>query len=217
MNNMDVSFETNSAFTNEWLQQGYPDLGLYDPSSDYANDFDLYSPVWDEKPLGQLGGESSYQSPTATFSDSDDYFTLNHNHAITPRIEDTPALSPTRSTHTFSDGVPSPTELPKRKRGRPRASARKESISSATYHDSPASKSTRTPHNQVERKYREGLNAEMERLRLAIPATARWENGSGAGSPKPSKAMVLACAIDYIKDIERQRDLLLRENSLLRR
>jgi len=63
----------------------------------------------------------------------------------------------------------------------------------------------------------------MERLRLAIPATARWENGSSsspsalAGSLKPSKAMVLACAIDYIREVERERDELAEENMTLKR
>lgn len=54
----------------------------------------------------------------------------------------------------------------------------------------------------------------MERLRLAVPATARWEENvcSQAGKIKPSKAMVLASAISYIRSLEREMEGLRREN-----
>jgi len=75
--------------------------------------------------------------------------------------------------------------------------------------------SARTPHNVIERKYRESLNSEMERLRLTVPLTARWETNVCAtiGKPKPSKAIVLAAAISYIHDLERERDTLRMENA----
>jgi hypothetical protein len=226
---MDVTMDANRTCTNEWLQRGHSDLPLFDPSTEFANKFDFYNEQWDDKSFNQFGAESYHSteqfSPRATFSDSDDYFTLNHVYAISPTIGDTPALSPTiTQSSDLIEPIPLVVGVSKRKRGRPQASARKRSSGSSEIydsHDSPTSKVRRTPHNQVERKYREGLNTEMERLRLAIPATARWEDGSGPsssnGSSRPSKAMVLACAIDYIKDIERQRDLLLHENSILRR
>ncbi|KAF2675958.1 hypothetical protein K458DRAFT_253115, partial [Lentithecium fluviatile CBS 122367] len=79
--------------------------------------------------------------------------------------------------------------------------------------NSPPASSTNTkqhrlPHNQVERKYRENLNAELERLRRAIPTLPQNAavDGGAMGQPKPSKAMVLAGAIEYIKAIERERD-----------
>jgi len=220
-----MPFDPNSTSTNDWLEQNHSDLSLWDQSSDYANNFELYSALdsWDSNSFSPLETEL-YQSPTSNLSDCDDYFTLNENHAIHPTIEDTPTLSPTLSYRTISSPTPSPISPPRRKRGRPRTTCRKDSpTATSTNHNSLITKSTRTPHNQVERKYREGLNFEMERLRLAIPATARWENGSSssgassANSLKPSKAMVLACAIDYIQEVERERDALLCEKSSLRR
>ena len=107
----------------------------------------------------------------------------------------------------------------KRKRGRPRL-IRNDSDSS--YADSAPRKATRIskrqPHNQVERKYREGLNAELERLRLAVPTLLHPEPSStgAASTPKPSKATVLASAIDYIRKMELERDRLRHENEALR-
>ena len=106
----------------------------------------------------------------------------------------------------------------KRKRGRPRL-IRNDSDSS--YADSTPRKtriSKRQPHNQVERKYREGLNAELERLRLAVPTLPHPEPSSTgtASAPKPSKATVLASAIDYIRNMELERDRLRHENEALK-
>jgi len=105
----------------------------------------------------------------------------------------------------------------KRKRGRPRL-IRNDSDSS--YADATPRKtriSKRQPHNQVERKYREGLNAELERLRLAVPTLPQPDpTSSGAAPPKPSKATVLASAIDYIRKMELERDKLRRENEALK-
>jgi hypothetical protein len=79
-------------------------------------------------------------------------------------------------------------------------------------------RSKRLPHNQVERKYREGLNSELERLRRAVPMLRGSGDATEAiGQPKPSKAMVLSSAIDYIHRIETERDALLEENERLRR
>src|SRR3712207_8387256 len=43
----------------------------------------------------------------------------------------------------------------------------------------------RLPHNQVERKYREGLNAELERLRRAVPTLPQSDEAGAMGQPKP--------------------------------
>jgi hypothetical protein len=223
---MTISYDSKCASTDDWSQQHYTDFPFYDELVDYENDHNLYDTLdtW-EPSFTTLESEVCQKSPSPALSNNDDYFTLNYNHAILPTIEDKPA--PALSQPSSTNSTPSPSETPKLKRGRPRMTSRKESTSSAASSSikkasSLSSKSTRTPHNQVERKYREGINSEMERLRLAIPITARWENGSSAsassaiGSPKASKAMVLACAIDYIHEVERQRDLLLRVNRELR-
>jgi len=66
------------------------------------------------------------------------------------------------------------------------------------------------PHTEVERKYREKLNAELERLRRAVPMLPQ-SDATDTGAVKPSKSMVLAVAIDYIKELERQRDAAVEE------
>jgi len=75
---------------------------------------------------------------------------------------------------------------------------------------------TRVPHSQVERKYRRALSAELERLRETIPHLVQVDTQSEYGSSKPSKATILASAIDYIKRIERDCLGLRSENALLR-
>jgi hypothetical protein len=108
------------------------------------------------------------------------------------------------------------TSKTKRKRGRPRLV---HADSDSSYGDSTSRKSRiskRQPHNEVEKKYREGLNAELERLRLAIPTLPQYDSQTLNGPPKPSKATVLASAIDYIHKMEHERDRLRRENELLR-
>jgi hypothetical protein len=104
------------------------------------------------------------------------------------------------------------TRLPSclRKRGRPRLSQTNNMTSTSTVStdNSSSTKSRRQPHNQVERKYRENLNAELERLRLAIPAVPLKSavDGGVVAQPKPSKAMVLAGAIEYIERLEMERN-----------
>ncbi|KAF2873123.1 hypothetical protein BDV95DRAFT_568841 [Massariosphaeria phaeospora] len=95
--------------------------------------------------------------------------------------------------------VESPPKVPRRKRGRPRRSR------SGT-HNSDVSRKERQPHNLVERRYRDGLNGELERLRRAIPTLFQSKDFDNMGSPRLSKAMVLASGIEYIKTLERERD-----------
>jgi hypothetical protein len=68
---------------------------------------------------------------------------------------------------------------------------------------------------QVERKYREGLNLDLERLRRAVPTLLQSGEGVVMGQPKLSKAMVLSCAVAYIAKIEHERDELREENEQL--
>lgn len=111
---------------------------------------------------------------------------------------------------------PSPKRV-QRKRGRPRINRSETDPINYSTSDSPKSRpSYRRPHNQVERKYREGLNSGLERLRLAVPTLPQRYSSDLEGPPKPSKATVLASAIDYIRAIEAERDRLLEENEGLR-
>jgi len=100
---------------------------------------------------------------------------------------------------------------PKRKRGRPKLNRR-------SSEESPKkAMSQRVPHNLVERKYREMLNAELERLRLNVPTIQQHDGTSLAGPSKPSKAVVLAAAVDYIKTLEAEAERLTEENEELKR
>jgi len=99
---------------------------------------------------------------------------------------------------------------PKRKVGRPRQQAPKSS-------DKPSPKvSQRIPHNRVERKYRDGLNSQLEHLRLNVPTLPVFNPDSPIGPPKPGKMAVLAAAVDYIKSLEAETKRLTDENEELR-
>ncbi|KAF2820706.1 hypothetical protein CC86DRAFT_117004 [Ophiobolus disseminans] len=88
--------------------------------------------------------------------------------------------------------------------------------------DKPKSR-RRLPHNQVERKYRESLNTQLESLRKVVPSLQQSQGVcDGADiedlptASKPSKAVILASATAYIKQQEKDRKSLEDENHLLK-
>jgi hypothetical protein len=81
----------------------------------------------------------------------------------------------------------------------------------------------RLPHNQVERKYRESLNTQLEALRRVVPALQQNQRGCDGADiedlptpSKPSKAVILASATAHIKQIEKENKAMKEENELLR-
>ena len=50
----------------------------------------------------------------------------------------------------------------------------------------------------------------MARLRVAIPKIQEWDTDPET-TLKPSKAMVLASAVSYIRELEKERDALKKE------
>jgi len=60
----------------------------------------------------------------------------------------------------------------------------------------------RIAHNMVERRYRDTLNLELEKLGKAVPCIAELDCDSGPGRSRASKATVLASAVAYIKRLE---------------
>jgi hypothetical protein len=78
------------------------------------------------------------------------------------------------------------------------------------------SSSRRQAHNLVERKYRDTLNHELERLRQAIPHIRDLDAETPDGRPRPSKATVLAAAADYINRLQAEVRNLSEENERLR-
>ncbi|KAL1612614.1 hypothetical protein SLS60_000843 [Paraconiothyrium brasiliense] len=81
----------------------------------------------------------------------------------------------------------------------------------------------RLPHNQVERKYRESLNTQLESLRRVVPSLQQSQRGCDGADiedlptpSKPSKAVILASATAYIKSMEKDKKTLHDENQLLK-
>ena len=82
----------------------------------------------------------------------------------------------------------------------------------------------RQPHNQIERKYRESLNTQLESLRRVVPALQQNRTSPCEGADiedlpapsKPSKALILATATAYIKQIEKEKKQVVDENAVLR-
>jgi hypothetical protein len=124
------------------------------------------------------------------------------------------SLSPSRSPRIIKRKLqvsPEEQTAPKkaqRKRGRPRLNGLDTNSHATRSSSSKPQRTQRLPHNQVERKYREGLNSELERLRKAIPTLPHGYEGGAVGQPRPSKALILSSAINYIRSIEKERDTL---------
>jgi hypothetical protein len=82
----------------------------------------------------------------------------------------------------------------------------------------------RLPHNQVERKYRESLNTQLESLRRVVPALQQNPQACDGVDmedlptppSKPSKAVILASATAYIKQMEKEKKAAQEENQILR-
>ncbi|KAJ4311025.1 hypothetical protein N0V94_008151 [Neodidymelliopsis sp. IMI 364377] len=230
----------DQALTSVDMSSAFPskDQGTFNPivpatgisaSSNTASSYTNSRHPSDAAPFGKLEqlsfGFSFDPIPTEPFETA--CFSPNtHVSSRTPSLcgdapeKASPSLSPCnlkRESPSSPDSAseePTP-KRPQRKRGRPRLD-RTETISSTSSPSSKSQKTGRLPHNQVERKYREGLNAELERLRRAVPTLPQSDEAGAMGQPKPSKAMVLASAIEYIRKIEAERDMLKLENERLR-
>ncbi|KAF2268254.1 hypothetical protein CC78DRAFT_540992 [Lojkania enalia] len=81
----------------------------------------------------------------------------------------------------------------------------------------------RLPHNQVERKYRESLNTQLESLRRVVPSLQQNQRSCEDAdiedlptASKPSKAVILASATAYIKQMEKEKKAMQDENTILR-
>ncbi|KAF2735773.1 hypothetical protein EJ04DRAFT_434414 [Polyplosphaeria fusca] len=81
----------------------------------------------------------------------------------------------------------------------------------------------RLPHNQVERKYRESLNSQLESLRRVVPSLQQNPRNCDdadiedlPAASKPSKAVILASATAHIKQMEKEKKQVQDENQILR-
>ncbi|KAF1955179.1 hypothetical protein CC80DRAFT_88930 [Byssothecium circinans] len=129
-----------------------------------------------------------------------------------------------RSESAVSDSQPSgrrfsTNETPE---SQPAVKSESEDSPQAPTADEKAKPRRRLPHNQVERKYRESLNTQLESLRRVVPSLQQNRACDGAdiedlpAPSKPSKAVILASATAHIKQIEKERKSLQDENQLLK-
>jgi hypothetical protein len=87
-----------------------------------------------------------------------------------------------------------------------------------------AKSSSRTPHHQVERKYRKNVNTQLEALMNVLPASKLHQHGTGgleiedntSSARKPAKATVVSSATAYIKQLERENKELFDEVQVLK-
>lgn len=83
--------------------------------------------------------------------------------------------------------------------------------SSATNPTRPTRPHRRIPHTIIERRYRDNLNTQIETLRLSLPSlknayvTSPDVEDSALPPRLPSKAMIIATAATYIKELEAER------------
>lgn len=94
--------------------------------------------------------------------------------------------------------------------GRPKLNPIARSASSAS---TEGQYTTSIPHKLVERKYRNSLNLQLERLRRAIPALLQGDDSNSTRQPKQSKSTVITAAINHIKMVTLERDSLQSENA----
>jgi len=165
--------------------------------------------AWPNYNPSPLGCPADFQH-TYTASDIPSGFASNPSPLPTPSSNGSPTSSSPIATHHPSPEDTSLKPPPPRKRGRPRLHRPVSDPSATTITANRVTRTQCMPHTEVERKYREKLNAELERLRRAVPMLPQCD-GTDVGAVKPSKSMVLAVAIDYIKELERQRDAAVEE------
>jgi hypothetical protein len=141
-------------------------------------------------------------------------------------IEEKPRTSTKRSETVSSSNSATPTQNGRRQsklathtKGRKSSSINppEESIAESI-EELDAKGKKRIPHNEVERKYRDSVNHQMDCLRRVIPdlqPTPRICEGADIedlpAPSKPSKAIILASATAYIKRVEKEKKELARE------
>jgi hypothetical protein len=127
------------------------------------------------------------------------------------------------STRQFEskDTTTSPTDDRQRMKSETTEDASAKESPQANDDEKPKSR-RRLPHNQVERKYRESLNTQLDSLKRVVPSLQNQRAFDGADiedlptPSKPSKAVILASATAYIKQMEKDKKSLADENQLLR-
>lgn len=201
------------------------------PSVGYPVGWDYCIAKYPAQPLDEFGQScassfdavSTFDLDMPTASNTRLNFTSPLSSDSIIALVSTPLSSPLFECEVSKEATPPDEESAprqaRRKRGRPRLkrdlSGTKPVLSTNKFSSEQRQRAPRQPHNQVERKYREGLNSDLERLRRAVPTLSQSEEDAVIRGLKPSKAMVLSCAVAYIAKIELERDGLREGNELL--
>jgi hypothetical protein len=149
--------------------------------------------------------------------------------SISP-VEEKPRTSTKRNESVSSSNNASPTQNGRRQskvaahtKGRKPSLTKPSEESIVESIETPETKGKkRVPHNEVERKYRDSVNNQMECLRRVIPElqpSPRICDGADIedlpAPTKPSKAIILASATAYIKKIEKDKKKLANDVEVL--
>lgn len=141
---------------------------------------------------------SNDESPSIITSSKTSLIWMPKNNIVSPT-----SPSASRQTRRVKKGLASVPNV-SRKRGRPRKDCSSpEAFSPIARRNSDGMR--RIPHNEVERKYREGLNASLRKLQCAVPSISQLSDAV-IGTARPSKAVVIDSAIEYIHRLEKERD-----------
>ncbi|KAF1814952.1 hypothetical protein P152DRAFT_239873 [Eremomyces bilateralis CBS 781.70] len=185
-------------------------------SWDYIN-FDSVNPIDTWLDPYSLSDEPSKQSWDASVNPPADTTFLNtYGSPLSPPLSQSTA-SPFQSPILKAESPVLPEAYPPVQSPTPKR--RKTASPTPRNASKPANKPTpreRIPHNEVERKYREGLNQGMERLRRVLPNLPQSNDRFSFDAAKVSKLVVLASAVDYLQEVEGQIKGLQEENQMLR-
>jgi hypothetical protein len=148
---------------------------------------------------------------------NDDYSPINMPKANLKRTE---CSTPSSNTSRVIGGRQSKAATGTKSR-RKSSNAEQEHITESIEEAEPKEKK-RIPHNEVERKYRDSVNNQMDCLRRVVPILQQTPGiCDGADMEdlpvpsKPSKAAVLASATAYIKQLEREKKEQKEQNDVL--
>lgn len=168
------------------------------PSTDIVNCFPSLSCLHGDIPDECKNGHVVCPTLPRTPSDSNVYFPKNSGVASTAVSSDSESDTKHNNTQNQNQTNTLPTN-PQR----------------------PSRPHRRIPHTIIERRYRDNLNTQIETLRLTLPSLKNAyvcspDVEDSALPPRlPSKAMIIATAATYIKDLENERNQAVEEARML--
>lgn len=203
------------------MSKQYPVNSLdYAPSFGSINPADTWLDPFTASDTSSLPSRSSWDS-SFTLSPQSTLFDPSATPLSPPSSLSTasPFPSPVLKTESSPEPVEQYRQPPPPPPAAARVPKRKKATSPTPRAGSKSAKSgprERIPHNEVERKYREGLNQGMERLRRVLPNLPQANDRYSFDAAKVSKLVVLASAVDYLQDVEGRLARLQDENQRLR-